>query len=51
MPMPYGRGDELHHGSPGLDPRSLPPRGLEAQGVPNPDLHVDTIKVKARDFR
>jgi hypothetical protein len=25
FPMPHGRGDEFHHGSPGIDPRSLPP--------------------------
>jgi hypothetical protein len=24
FPLPYGRGDELHHGGPGIDPRSLP---------------------------
>jgi error-prone DNA polymerase len=24
FPLPHGRGDEFHHGSPGLDPRSLP---------------------------
>ena len=27
FPLPHGRGDEFHHGSPGLDPRDLPPRG------------------------
>ena len=26
FPLPHGRGDEFHHGSPGLDPRSLPPK-------------------------
>jgi error-prone DNA polymerase len=51
LPMPHGRGDEVHHGSPGLDPRSLPPKGLAAHGVHIPDLHIDTIKVKTRDFR
>ena len=24
FPLPHGRGDEFHHGSPGIDPRSLP---------------------------
>ena len=27
FPLPYGRGDEFHHGSPSDDPRNLPPRG------------------------
>jgi error-prone DNA polymerase len=51
FPLPQGRGDELHHDSPGLDPRSLPPKGLEACDVHIPDLHIDTIKMKTRDFR
>jgi error-prone DNA polymerase len=51
FPLPHGRSEELHHGSPGLDPRSLPPKGLETRGVPIPDLHIDTIRVKTRDFR
>jgi error-prone DNA polymerase len=24
FPLPHGRGDEFHHGGPGIDPRSLP---------------------------
>ena len=24
FPLPHGRGDEFHHGSPGIDPRSMP---------------------------
>jgi error-prone DNA polymerase len=24
FPLPHGRGDEFHHGSPGIDPRNLP---------------------------
>ncbi len=38
FPLPHGRGDEFHHGSPPVDPRSLPP-GAEG------------LKVKTRDFR
>jgi error-prone DNA polymerase len=49
--LPHGRGDEVHHSNHGLDPLSLPPKGLEAHGVPVPDLHIDTIKFKTRDFR
>jgi error-prone DNA polymerase len=49
FPMPHGHGDKLHHSNPGLDPRSLPPKGLDARGVPIPDLRTDTIKMKTRD--
>jgi error-prone DNA polymerase len=51
FPLPHGRGDELHHGSPGNDPRSVPPKGLRTRDIYIPDLHIDSIKVKARDFR
>jgi error-prone DNA polymerase len=48
FPLPHGRGDEFHHGSPGTDPRSLPPK---TRDIYVPDLHIDSIKVKTRDFR
>ncbi len=48
FPLPHGRGDQFHHGSPGLDPRSLPPKPRD---IVIPDLHIDSIKVKTRDFR
>jgi error-prone DNA polymerase len=51
FPLPHGRGDEFHHGSPALDPRTLPPKGTKARDIFIPDLHIDTIKVKPRDFR
>jgi error-prone DNA polymerase len=51
FPLPHGRGDEFHHGSPGNDPRSLPPKGLRTRDIYIPDLHIDSIKVKTRDFR
>jgi len=51
FPLPHGRGDEFHHGSPGIDPRSLPPNGPKPRDVYVPDLHIDSIKVKTRDFR
>jgi error-prone DNA polymerase len=50
FPLPHGRGDELHHGSPGLDPRSLP-KGVKARDIGNTYGHIDQIRVKARDFR
>jgi error-prone DNA polymerase len=50
FPLPHGRGDEFHHGSPGVDPRSLP-KGSEARDIYDPCGHIDEIKVKTRDFR
>ncbi|MEI5680462.1 MULTISPECIES: error-prone DNA polymerase [unclassified Mesorhizobium] len=50
FPLPHGRGDEFHHGSPSRDPRDLPPSGIRTRDVYVPDRHIDTIKVKTRDF-
>jgi len=47
FPLPHGRGDEFHHGSPAPDPRGLP----KARNLVDPYLHIDEIKVKTRDFR
>jgi error-prone DNA polymerase len=49
--LPHGRGDRVTHGGAGPDPRELPPKGLRTRDIYIPDLHIDTIKVKARDFR
>lgn len=51
FPLPHGRGDEFHHGSPSPDPRGIPPKGLRPRDIYIPDLHIDTIKVKTRNFR
>ena len=51
FPLPHGRGDEFYHGSPTRDPRDLPPKGMRTRDIYIPDLHIDTIKVKTRDFR
>ena len=51
FPLPHWRGDEFHHGNPGIDPRSLPPKGLRTRDIYIPDLHIDSIKVMTRDFR
>jgi error-prone DNA polymerase len=40
FPLPHGRGDEFHHGGLGLDPRSLPPKGLSTRDIYIPDLHI-----------
>jgi len=47
--MPMGRGDQAKTGA-GPDPRDLPPKGLRTRDIYIPDLHIDTIKVKSRDF-
>ncbi|MCM2450297.1 error-prone DNA polymerase [Agrobacterium vitis] len=47
FPLPHGRGDEFHHGSPALDTRGLP----KPRNMPDPYLHLDEIRVKTRDFR
>ena len=51
FPLPHGRGDEFHHGSPTPDPRGSPPKVLRTRDIYIPDLHIDAIKVKTRDFR
>lgn len=50
FPLPHGRGDEFHHGSPAPDPRDRS-KGLRTRDMYIRDLHLDTIKVKTRDFR
>ena len=50
FPLPHGRGDEVHHGST-PDPRGPRSKGLRPRDIYIPDLHLDTIKVKTRDFR
>ncbi|MBE7183812.1 MAG: error-prone DNA polymerase [Methylobacterium mesophilicum] len=64
FPLPHGRGDEFHHGgSPdqrGREQRALeavPPQIPKAPQLPKPrdiyipDLSLDTIRLKAREFR
>ncbi len=50
FPVPHGRGDQVRNGG-GPDPRELPPKGLRPRDIYIPDLHIDTIRVKTRDFR
>ncbi|MEY9772139.1 error-prone DNA polymerase [Sinorhizobium fredii] len=50
FPLPHGRGDEFHHGSPVPDPRGSP-KGPRPRDIVDPYLHLDAIKVKTRDFR
>ncbi|KIV64828.1 DNA polymerase III alpha subunit [Rhizobium sp. UR51a] len=49
--LPTGRGDEFAHGSPGSpDSRDRPRPVPEARDIFVRDLHIDTLKVKARNF-
>ncbi|MDQ0996026.1 error-prone DNA polymerase [Phyllobacterium ifriqiyense] len=50
FPLPHGRGDEFHHGSPAPDARTVP-KGMKARDFYDPYAHIDTIKVKTRDFK
>jgi len=50
FPLPHGRGDEAHHGGPGIDPRSMP-KGFRPRDLVDPTLKVDPIHIKTRDFR
>ena len=47
--LPHGRGDEFHHGGGGTDSRDRASR--KARDIYVPDLHIDTLKLKARNFR
>jgi len=51
FPVPPGRGDEFHHGSPGNGVRDQPPRGVKSRDIYIPDLSPEAIRVKTRDFR
>ena len=48
FPLPHGRGDEFHHGGPGLDSRERLSKGPPPGDVYVPDSRVGAIKVKAR---
>ncbi|WP_095203527.1 error-prone DNA polymerase [Mesorhizobium carmichaelinearum] len=50
FPLPHGRGDEFHHGSPTPDPRGLP-KGPKPRNIVDPNGHIDQIRVRTRDFR
>jgi error-prone DNA polymerase len=49
--LPAGRGDEAKHGGSGLDSREPKLPTIKPRDIYVPDLHIDTLKVKARNFR
>ena len=50
FPLSHGRGDQATHAGGGPDPRELPPKGLRTRDIYVPDLHIDIIKAKSRNF-
>ena len=50
FPLSHGRGDEFHRGG-SPDARDAPPRAIKVRDIYIPDLHLDTIRPKTRDFR
>jgi error-prone DNA polymerase len=48
--LPHGRGDELRNGPPGPDSRSPKEPPMQARNIYVPDLHIDTIKIRSRNF-
>jgi error-prone DNA polymerase len=51
FPLMAGRGDEARHGGGGPDNREGKPLQATTQAIYVPDLHIDTLKLKARNFR
>jgi error-prone DNA polymerase len=47
--IPTGRGDEFAHGSPG-SPDARDKSVMKTRDMYVPDLHIDTLKIKARNF-
>lgn len=48
---PTGRGDESGHGSPGILDSRERAQDVRPRDIFIPDLHIDTLKVKSRNFR
>ena len=46
-----GRGDKAKHGGSGLDSREPKHPIIQPRDMYTPDLHIDTLKVKVRNFR
>ena len=46
-----GRGDEAKHGGNGLDSREPKAAMTKPRDMYEPDLHIDTLRLKSRNFR
>jgi error-prone DNA polymerase len=51
FPVPAGRGDEARYGGGGLDSRVPKPTIPTPRDIYVPDLHIDRLSVKTRNFR
>ncbi|MEA2822984.1 MAG: error-prone polymerase [Bradyrhizobium sp.] len=51
FPIPAGRGDEARHGGSGLDSREPKQTMPTPRDIYVPDLHIDTLKIKTRNFK
>jgi error-prone DNA polymerase len=51
FPLTPGRGDEAKHGGHGLDSREPKAPPIKPRNMYVSDLHIDTLTVKARNFR
>lgn len=51
FPLVPGRGDEAAHGGHGPDSRERKSLTVQPRDIYIPDLHIETLKVKARNFR
>lgn len=51
FPLSAGRGDEAKHGGSGGDSREPKPPIQRPRDMYVPDLHIDSLKVKSRNFR
>lgn len=51
FPLAPGRGDEAKHGSSGLDSREPKPAANKPRDMYVPEMHIDTFKLKARNFK
>ena len=49
FPLQFGRGDEVTHGG-AADPRDKPKPAVQARDIYIPDLHIDTLRLKSRNF-
>jgi error-prone DNA polymerase len=47
--LPYGRGDHARNGS-APDPRDRPKPSVQTRDIYIPDLHIDSLKMKIRNF-
>ncbi len=51
FPLPHGRGDEGHHGGSGTDSRSKQPPTVKPRDIYIPDLTLEGIRLRSRNFK